>query len=162
MPAFVKRRFGLSGMRLEEGTMVCCFDLKKSRNDWRISLLVINVRMVRVASGGWSRPESPLTPALSEGRGRRTRLRERENSRRSDQMPNTKWRREKRKSHREHRGTGTEGTERGRVSWKYRQGKFGEILEISFGCCGSFGRILALSEWNAPLESVGHFGANVD
>jgi hypothetical protein len=21
--------------------MVCCFDLKKSRNDWRISLLVI-------------------------------------------------------------------------------------------------------------------------
>src|SRR5262245_28346885 len=42
MPAFVKRRFGLSGMRLEEGTMVCCFDLKKSRNDWRISLLVIN------------------------------------------------------------------------------------------------------------------------
>jgi len=24
-------------MRLEDGTMVCCFDLKKSRNDWRIS-----------------------------------------------------------------------------------------------------------------------------
>jgi hypothetical protein len=22
-------------MRLDEGTMVCCFDLKKSRNDWR-------------------------------------------------------------------------------------------------------------------------------
>jgi hypothetical protein len=28
-------------MRLEDGTMVCCFDLKKSRNDWRISELVI-------------------------------------------------------------------------------------------------------------------------
>jgi hypothetical protein len=23
-------------MRLEDGTMVCCFDLKKSRNEWRI------------------------------------------------------------------------------------------------------------------------------
>ncbi len=36
MPALVKSRFGESGMRLDEGTMVCCFDLKKSRNDWRI------------------------------------------------------------------------------------------------------------------------------
>src|ERR1043166_9298586 len=41
MPALVKRRFGESGMRLDEGTMVCCFDLKKSRNDWRIWALVI-------------------------------------------------------------------------------------------------------------------------
>jgi hypothetical protein len=41
MPAFVNRRFGESGMRLEDGTMVCCFDLKKSRNDWRICELVI-------------------------------------------------------------------------------------------------------------------------
>jgi hypothetical protein len=41
MPAFVNRRFGESGINLEEGTMVCCFDLKKSRNDWRISELVI-------------------------------------------------------------------------------------------------------------------------
>ena len=37
----MKGRLGLSGMRLEDDTMVCCFDLKKSRNDWRISLLVI-------------------------------------------------------------------------------------------------------------------------
>jgi len=37
MPAFVNRRFGELGMRLEDGTMVCCFDLKKSRNDCRIS-----------------------------------------------------------------------------------------------------------------------------
>src|SRR6266850_5220755 len=37
MPAFVNRRFGESGSRLDDGTMVCCFDLKKSRNDWRIS-----------------------------------------------------------------------------------------------------------------------------
>jgi hypothetical protein len=36
MPAFVNKRFGESGMRLEDGTMVCDFDLKKSRNDWRI------------------------------------------------------------------------------------------------------------------------------
>src|SRR5687767_15532338 len=41
MPAFVNRRFGESGMRLDDGTMLCCFDLKKSRNDWRIWLLVI-------------------------------------------------------------------------------------------------------------------------
>src|SRR3954454_21169381 len=47
MPALVKSRFGESGMRLDEGTMVCCFDLKKSRNDWRISLLVI--KSVRTA-----------------------------------------------------------------------------------------------------------------
>ncbi len=36
MPAFVKSRFGESGMRLEDGTMLCSFDLKKSKNDWRI------------------------------------------------------------------------------------------------------------------------------
>src|SRR5262245_39118936 len=41
MPALVKSRFGESGMRLDEGTMECCFDLKKSRNDWRIWALVI-------------------------------------------------------------------------------------------------------------------------
>src|SRR5215475_15282860 len=41
MPAFVNSRFGESGMRLDEGTMVCCFDLKKSRNDWRICADVI-------------------------------------------------------------------------------------------------------------------------
>jgi hypothetical protein len=43
MPAFVNRRFGESGRRLEEGTMVWPFDLKKSRKDWRISALVIVV-----------------------------------------------------------------------------------------------------------------------
>jgi hypothetical protein len=41
MPAFVNRRFGESGMSELDGTMVCSFDLKKSRNDWRISVLVI-------------------------------------------------------------------------------------------------------------------------
>jgi hypothetical protein len=41
MPAFVNNRFGESGIRLEDGTMLCCFDLKKSRNDWRICELVI-------------------------------------------------------------------------------------------------------------------------
>jgi len=44
MPALVNSRLGLSGMRLEDGTMVCCFDLKKSRNDWRICKLVIIVK----------------------------------------------------------------------------------------------------------------------
>jgi hypothetical protein len=37
----VNKRLGESGIKLDEGTMVCCFDLKKSRNDWRISELVI-------------------------------------------------------------------------------------------------------------------------
>jgi len=41
MPAFVKRRPGDCGSREAEGTMVCCFDLKKSKKDWRISLDVI-------------------------------------------------------------------------------------------------------------------------
>src|ERR1700750_3272453 len=50
MPALVNRRFGESGMRLEEGTMVCCFDLKKSRKDWRISELVI-IRVGEITGG---------------------------------------------------------------------------------------------------------------
>ena len=41
MPALVNSRFGLSGISEDDGTMVCCFDLKKSRNDWRICVLVI-------------------------------------------------------------------------------------------------------------------------
>src|SRR6476646_9668096 len=41
MPAFVNSRFGLSGIKEEDGTMVCPFDLKKSRNDWRTCALVI-------------------------------------------------------------------------------------------------------------------------
>src|SRR3954465_11660978 len=52
MPALVKSRFGESGTRLEEGTMVCCFDLKKSRNDWRISELVI-FRVGEVTGDDW-------------------------------------------------------------------------------------------------------------
>jgi len=32
----VNRRFGESGMRLEDGTMVCCLERKKSIKDWRI------------------------------------------------------------------------------------------------------------------------------
>jgi len=41
MPAFVKSRLGESGKRLAEGTMVWPFDLKKSKKDCRISVLVI-------------------------------------------------------------------------------------------------------------------------
>src|ERR1035437_398601 len=45
MPAFVNKRFGESGIRLDDGTMVCDFDLKKSRNDWRIWVLVIMAKL---------------------------------------------------------------------------------------------------------------------
>src|SRR5271169_3804795 len=41
MPALVKSRPGESGIKLEEGTMVCPLDLKKSKNDCRISAEVI-------------------------------------------------------------------------------------------------------------------------
>src|SRR5437667_11665115 len=41
MPAFVNSKLGESGNKLEEGTIVCPFDLKKSKNDCRISVLVI-------------------------------------------------------------------------------------------------------------------------
>src|SRR5437764_5852397 len=41
MPALVKRRFGASGKSEEEGTMVCCFSRKKSRNDCLICADVI-------------------------------------------------------------------------------------------------------------------------
>src|SRR5678815_4981026 len=88
MPALVKRRFGLSGIRLEEGTMVCCFDLKKSRNDWRISLLVI-VRK----------------PARRGGRNG-------ENNVGNDQMPNTKFQVEEGELDRGHREGSAEHTEK--------------------------------------------------
>src|SRR4051812_23258435 len=35
MPAFVNKRFGASGKSDDDGTSVCCFSRKKSRNDWR-------------------------------------------------------------------------------------------------------------------------------
>src|SRR5712671_4253407 len=41
MPALVKRRFGESGKSDDDGTMVCFFSRKKSRNDCRISADVI-------------------------------------------------------------------------------------------------------------------------
>src|SRR6266498_2794750 len=50
MPALVNRRLGESGSRLEEGTMECCFDSKKSRNDWRISELVMGASEFKVQS----------------------------------------------------------------------------------------------------------------
>jgi hypothetical protein len=45
MPALVNNKFGASGIRLEDGTMACCLDLKKSRKDCRISVLVIAILM---------------------------------------------------------------------------------------------------------------------
>jgi hypothetical protein len=50
IPALVKRRFGELGIKLDDGTMVCPFSRKKSRNDWRISELVIG--MARFGRGG--------------------------------------------------------------------------------------------------------------
>src|SRR5262249_30029459 len=41
MPALVKRRFGASGSRGDDGTMVGFFSRKKSRNDCRISAEVM-------------------------------------------------------------------------------------------------------------------------
>lgn len=41
IPAFVKRRLGESGSRLEEETMECCLLRKKSRNERRISVEVM-------------------------------------------------------------------------------------------------------------------------
>ena len=40
MPALVNSRFGESGMSDDDGTMVCFFSRKKSRNCWRIWALV--------------------------------------------------------------------------------------------------------------------------
>ena len=50
MPAFVNSRFGVSGISEDDGTMVCCFDLKKSRNDWRICVLVIMANKIERGS----------------------------------------------------------------------------------------------------------------
>ena len=41
MPALVKSRFGASGNSDDEGTIVCCFSRKKSRNVCRICAEVI-------------------------------------------------------------------------------------------------------------------------
>ena len=49
MPALVKSRFGASGRSDDEGTMVCCFSRKKSRNDWRISAEVIGWSLAWIA-----------------------------------------------------------------------------------------------------------------
>src|ERR1035437_4187630 len=56
MPAFVNSRFGESGIKLDEGTMVWPFDLKKSKKDCRISALVISLFLESIvncqAAGG--------------------------------------------------------------------------------------------------------------
>ncbi len=85
MPALVNSRFGESGIRLDEGTMVCCFDLKKSRKDWRICLLVrisllrhvLSQLQVAGRRPGGCAPSENLQPAafnpqrFSENEGRR-------------------------------------------------------------------------------------------
>src|SRR5574340_191275 len=63
MPALVNSRFGESGIRLEEGTIVCPFDWKKLKNDCRISALVIaysqGVWPVRRKAARWADVDSP-------------------------------------------------------------------------------------------------------
>jgi hypothetical protein len=76
MPAFVNRRLGESGIKLDEGTIVCPFDLKKSRNDWRICELVINrvgedkktgaARRAEVLNGGVPLAHTPCTSQVIE------------------------------------------------------------------------------------------------
>ena len=44
MPAFVNNKFGASGRSDDDGTMVCCFSRKKSRNDCRICADVMTCR----------------------------------------------------------------------------------------------------------------------
>jgi hypothetical protein len=53
MPAFVKRRFGESGSKLDEGTIVWPFDLKKSRKDWRISAEVTGREFANLRISGF-------------------------------------------------------------------------------------------------------------
>jgi hypothetical protein len=65
MPAFVNSRLGAVGIREADGTTVCCFDLKKSRNDWRISALVIFEGRIRHEKG--------RSEAWQEGNYRRKR-----------------------------------------------------------------------------------------
>src|SRR5215475_787256 len=51
MPAFVNSRFGASGRSEDDGTMVCCFSRKKSRNDCRISADVMIERGINTNFG---------------------------------------------------------------------------------------------------------------
>jgi ABC-2 type transport system ATP-binding protein len=50
MPALVKRRFGESGSRDDDGTMVCPLDLKKSKKLWRICADVIDITLLEFGS----------------------------------------------------------------------------------------------------------------
>src|SRR5512137_2524541 len=65
MPALVNSRFGLSGMSEDEGTMVCCFDLKKSRNDWRISADVIRKTARSIGNKRSAKRVEVFAPRLS-------------------------------------------------------------------------------------------------
>jgi len=59
MPALVNRRFGESGSRLEEPTIVCLFSLKKSRNVRRISsAFMVATSNIIVSLGRASAPDA--------------------------------------------------------------------------------------------------------
>ena len=54
IPALVKSRPGDCGSKEAEGTMVCFLSLKKSKNDWRISLAVMDVGDPLVVNREWA------------------------------------------------------------------------------------------------------------
>jgi hypothetical protein len=77
IPALVNSKFGESGIKLDDGTMVCCFDLKKSRKLWRISALVMrwdmeSERGILGATPGTSRVRTwASTTRIAEARWRK-------------------------------------------------------------------------------------------
>jgi hypothetical protein len=71
MPAFVKSRFGASGNRGEDGTIVCFFSRKKSRNDCRISaevMLTTNKHEVQKIRNPQSERRNDYRPSISAGK----------------------------------------------------------------------------------------------
>src|SRR5258707_10145304 len=75
MPALVKSRFGESGSKLEEATMVCPFDLKKSKNDCRISALVIVTKPREILGEAETEGEEKFVGAVKGRHGGRGPLR---------------------------------------------------------------------------------------
>jgi hypothetical protein len=68
MPAFVNRRLGESGSRLEEGTIVCLFSLKKSRKLCRISSVFIVATSNKLARAGCRLPDAGGEPLAARER----------------------------------------------------------------------------------------------
>src|ERR1043166_1915615 len=77
MPAFVNNRLGESGKSEPDGTIVCCFSRKKSKNDWRISAEVMATSTADAAVTQWlitGRGHFADTPLGGEGFAERSRV----------------------------------------------------------------------------------------